>query len=60
MNILKAKLTTVLILVLVEDGLRGGSLFILPLTIFVLILVLVEDGLRDVGRNYIYNTNYRS
>ena len=37
----------VLILVLVEDGLREQSLFYLNNVLKVLILVLVEDGLRE-------------
>ena len=42
-------ITTVLILVVVEDGLRVGSQNIFTKLAIVLILVVVEDGLRDLS-----------
>ena len=47
----KSYKTKVLILVLVEDGLRDLSQLYLPHYFIVLILVLVEDGLRDQFKN---------
>ena len=43
----KVKFIEVLILVLVEDGLRDQCIEIFRLLSLVLILVLVEDGLRE-------------
>ena len=48
-------LSTVLILVLVEDGLGGkGLLFNPALVAHVLILVLVEDGLGELEDKYVF------
>ena len=52
MNFWRARSRAVLILVLVEDGLRDVT-YTSPMTgkKWVLILVLVEDGLRDICQN---------
>ena len=44
----------VLILVLVEDSLRGGCMYATLIRLSVLILVLVEDSLRAL-KSYNYN-----
>ena len=48
----------VLILVLVEDGLRAHPNMKVTSVLNVLILVLVEDGLRDISSSFILNRVY--
>ena len=56
---LRILFVVVLILVLVEDGLRGHENAVRNGGVDVLILVLVEDGLRDEMAKYMYN-NFQS